>query len=393
MTSSAEHAWQPQYVANFLCDGAKCDSLCCRAWDITIDGETYEKYRQLADSTDRKFILNNIKSAPEGSRLINMDQTKACPFLREDLLCHIQRRYGAEALSQTCRSFPRHLVQLSGFQLRSLSMVCPVAAELALLSPESMTMERVEPAGEDVGWQPLNLANSEQSEKSEALSRLVEEIILGGIAILQNKTYTRQQRLLMLGFYLDRAEELLKQQNAIELIANLTKTYQAANFRQQLRPIFGAFEFDEAGHAAFMGDLLKELRSKDVLPADALPEDFSNLSSISPAFPSALNSEYGNVLDNFLMQEFIHQGYPFRIDDTLMHNYLIFLTSWTLWQYWLLTACQRAKGSLNQKEFIKTVGDYCKVADHTKGYADLLSQRLEKYRDNPMGLIQKLIYL
>lgn len=390
MTSSAEHTWQPRYVAKFLCDGAKCDSLCCRAWDITIDDETYEKYRQLADSTDRKFILNNIKSAPEGSRLIKMDQARSCPFLREDLLCHIQRRYGAEALSQTCRSFPRHLVQLSGFQLRSLSMVCPVAAELALLSPEAMTMERVEPSDEDVGWQPLQV---ETAEKSEALSRLVEEISLGGIAILQNKSYTRQQRLLMLGLYLDRAEELLKQQNAIELIANLTKTYQAEDFRQQLRPVFGAFAFDEEGYSAFMAGLLDDLRSKDILPADALPKDLSSLSAASPAFPSAFTSEYDNVLDNFLVQEFIHLGYPFRIDDTLMHNYLIFLTSWALWQYWLFTACQRANGSLNQKEFIKTVGAYCKVADHTKGYADVLSQRLEKYRDNPMGLIQKLICL
>lgn len=64
MTSSADFSWQPRYVSKFLCDGSQCDSLCCRAWDITIDDETYEKYRRLEDPAGKKFILDNIKNLP-----------------------------------------------------------------------------------------------------------------------------------------------------------------------------------------------------------------------------------------------------------------------------------------------------------------------------------------
>lgn len=391
MTSSADFAWQPRYVSGFVCDGSKCNALCCRAWDIAIDDGTYEKYRQLEDPADKKFILDNIKNLAGGSgRLIKMDQARICPFLCNDLLCHIQRNYGAEALSQTCRSFPRHLVQLYSFQLRSLSMVCPVAAGLALLSAGAMTMEPVDRSGEDTGWESLNF---ESNEKSEALSRLIEEIILGGISILQDKTYTRGQRLFILGLYLDRADELLKQENAIELVADLTKTYQTEGFRQQLRPVFGAFAFDGEGHAAFMQELINGLTDKDILPDSALPKDFPKLPAYGPADPSPLNSTGGNMLDNFLVQEFIHHGYPFRVDDTLMHNYLIFLQSWALWRYWLFHAHRKSGGSLSPREFIRTAGEYCKVADHTKGYAEVLSQLAEKYRDTPMALIQRLIRL
>lgn len=176
-------------------------------------------------------------------------------------------------------------------------------------------------------------------------------------------------------------------------MAGLTKTYQSESFRQELRPVFGAFAFDRKGHAAFMEELINGLRSKDILPDSALQRDFLKLSAGCPAVHFAPDSTGDNMLDNLLAQEFIHHGYPFRVDDALMHNYLIFLQSWALWRCWLFNAYRKAGGSLSPREFIRTAGEYCKVADHTKGYAEVLSQLAEKYRDTPMALIQKLIRL
>lgn len=142
-----------------------------------------------------------------------------------------------------------------------------------------------------------------------------------------------------------------------------------------------------------MEELINGLRSKDILPDSALQRDFLKLSAGCPAVHFAPDSTGDNMLDNLLAQEFIHHGYPFRVDDALMHNYLIFLQSWALWRCWLFNAYRKAGGSLSPREFIRTAGEYCKVADHTKGYAEVLSQLAEKYRDTPMALIQKLIRL
>ena len=35
---------QPKYVADFQCDGSKCNAKCCGKWHIYIDMETYKKY-------------------------------------------------------------------------------------------------------------------------------------------------------------------------------------------------------------------------------------------------------------------------------------------------------------------------------------------------------------
>ena len=39
---------QPKYVADFKCDGSKCNAKCCRSnWRIEIDVDTYKKYQRI----------------------------------------------------------------------------------------------------------------------------------------------------------------------------------------------------------------------------------------------------------------------------------------------------------------------------------------------------------
>ena len=39
---------QPNYVADFQCDGSKCNAKCCgNKWRIGIDVDTYKKYQRI----------------------------------------------------------------------------------------------------------------------------------------------------------------------------------------------------------------------------------------------------------------------------------------------------------------------------------------------------------
>ena len=39
---------QPKYVADFQCDGSKCNAKCCgNKWRIGIDVDTYKKYQRI----------------------------------------------------------------------------------------------------------------------------------------------------------------------------------------------------------------------------------------------------------------------------------------------------------------------------------------------------------
>ena len=105
---------QPEYVKHFQCDGTKCGSKCCQGWQIDIDRGAYEKYAALEDAGFRKEILSKLRWN-EGTKSYRMEMRGvACPMLREDRLCGIQRRMGEEYLSDTCAEFPRRSYLFEG---------------------------------------------------------------------------------------------------------------------------------------------------------------------------------------------------------------------------------------------------------------------------------------
>ncbi len=57
---------------------------------------------------------------------------KRCAFLNEDNLCDIYLEGGETMFCRTCRMYPRHVEEFEGLREISLSLSCPVAAEMIL---------------------------------------------------------------------------------------------------------------------------------------------------------------------------------------------------------------------------------------------------------------------
>lgn len=60
--------YEPEYVEKFQCDGTACGALCCRNWGITIDKETYHKYKLIPQRKLRQKILAAIDTITEAGR-------------------------------------------------------------------------------------------------------------------------------------------------------------------------------------------------------------------------------------------------------------------------------------------------------------------------------------
>ena len=65
---------------------------------------------------------------------IEPDEHGACPFLDDDELCSIQKAMGEGMLSETCRQYPRQTWDFGDYYERSLSLVCPLVADMVLSS-------------------------------------------------------------------------------------------------------------------------------------------------------------------------------------------------------------------------------------------------------------------
>ena len=200
--------FQPEYVGRFKCDGSKCDARCCKNWRIDIDAATYKQYSKLKPKSIAKEITSRMKFDSErGVYVVTLNANGFCPMLTEDNLCSLQAKYGVSFLSVTCSTYPRHTNAFGKFFERSLTMTCPMAAELILFNQEPMKFEFVE-VPEKIHSRNGKIGLTTKIEVSDITAELMLEVQVAMISILQERTLSINQRLIVLCFFVDKLEEV-----------------------------------------------------------------------------------------------------------------------------------------------------------------------------------------
>ncbi|MGN1147922.1 MAG: flagellin lysine-N-methylase [Lachnospiraceae bacterium] len=122
---------KPYYYDKFQCIADKCPDTCCAGWQIVIDDESLERYAESRDAFGVR--LQNSVDWQEGCFL---QYHGRCAMLNEQNLCDLVIEKGEEWLCDTCDRYPRHIEEFDGVREMSLSLSCPVAAEMMLQSEE-----------------------------------------------------------------------------------------------------------------------------------------------------------------------------------------------------------------------------------------------------------------
>jgi lysine-N-methylase len=141
------------YADEFRCIGAACEDTCCQGWTVPIDKATWEKYQQLPESGLRSQIHASIARTAEPAKpekspvfaIIRMNAEHQCPMLTADRLCSIQAELGEQMLSHTCRTYPRIVNAIGSMRETALTLSCPEAARVVLLTPDLRTTNPPDP--------------------------------------------------------------------------------------------------------------------------------------------------------------------------------------------------------------------------------------------------------
>jgi len=353
---------QPKYMENFKCDGRNCPVNCCRRnWRIEIDAETFNKYAQI--ESDEHELTRHIFT--EDGKFFIRQENGACPFLNNDGLCSIQLERGEENISQICRSYPRQLHKIGGIIERSLTLSCPIAAQLILNGGriEFETREIELP-----GWANRQLIVSEPNIAPQILTFAIE-IQLTSISLLQERRLTIDERLIVLGFYLRQVEEIFNRGD-VETILTLNKIYTSEEFFLVQVPILiDSVKFQRKEFVKLMTTAAETIR-------DGAAQKF--IAQIKFEFGGKVRKKffrkYAQAMENFLVNEFFGGMYPFRIDGTIQHNYAVFAVTFKLVETTALSLFSKNSAAnilnlienlvvdLNHNEgFIRAVTDFLKV--------------------------------
>lgn len=204
-------AREPRHFAGFRCLGAECEDTCCDGWAVTIDRPTFEKYKQCPDPAWRSRFQQLIVIQPAGATEHDYARVQlagtTCPFLTEGL-CSIHKELGEGYLSVTCASFPRVWNAVDEVLEKSLDLGCPEAARVALLDPEPMAPVEVTLEPQDFSLARMAAVDTSRAGSAGKPYRHFGAVRTFVLWILQNRALPLWQRLVILGFFCDKVQEM-----------------------------------------------------------------------------------------------------------------------------------------------------------------------------------------
>lgn len=124
----------------FKCKCDKCRHTCCAYWKINASKKDYDRIR----SIDNGINHLEVESFPTSKRYayIKLNSSGKCPCLSKEGLCSLQIKYGTDALTTICMSYPRVFRYINSPEV-SLSTACEGVLE-DLMSNELITFERID---------------------------------------------------------------------------------------------------------------------------------------------------------------------------------------------------------------------------------------------------------
>ncbi len=186
---------KPHYYDEFKCVADQCPDSCCTGWQIVIDEETLEKYK-----TSNDVFSSRLKTSIDWEEGCFKQKNRRCAMLNDNNLCDLITAKGEGWLCHTCDQYPRHTEEFDGVREYSLSISCPIAAQMILNKEEPVTFL------------------VEEDEKEEPLAEEFEEFDFGMLCVLgdvreeifsvvQNRELSIRKRMTIL---MEMAEQLQK---------------------------------------------------------------------------------------------------------------------------------------------------------------------------------------
>lgn len=347
--------FRPEYFGKFKCDGVNCRNNCCkRGWQVSIDQTTYEKYFQLGC---REIIEQIIFHPQLDTYLIKHDEKGTCPFLNKKNLCSIQIKHGEDYLSTICRTYPRVSFNFGEFIEQSLDLSCPIAAEMILFNRERLVFELFQTESRFQGFNSLKIP--------EKFIPYMIEIQIAQISILQERELTINQRLIVLGFFLDKLEEISAREINQGALTRLIAIYESKKFLSDQIPLMlGRIKFDSKKFSRIVIKLFSTLHK------------VANVACISESFGDArreFQRKHATLLENYLVNEMFLNCYPWRFTGSITANYAVFIASYKIFEIILFEST--LKGFDSKEDILELVNQFKTQMDHSgNAYAKIFEQ-------------------
>lgn len=133
---------KPYFYDDFICKADKCKDTCCAGWEVDIDCDTCNKYRNVGGDFGSR-LLDGIDLSSE-QPCFRLKENERCFFLAQNGLCDIYSELGEDGLCDICREHPRFYDFFDGVTEMGLGLCCEKVCEMIFSSDKPITFESYE---------------------------------------------------------------------------------------------------------------------------------------------------------------------------------------------------------------------------------------------------------
>ena len=206
---------EPNYFKDFHCIGGECKNNCCScSWNITFDKRDYLTMKNAKKSKELQELCTHafrrIKKSDNHNVYAQMRMTEEgnCHFLGKDGLCLLQKECGYKVLPYVCRSFPRCYSKYLNTTERYLSSGCEVVVRLLMELSEGIELTNNSDFDNKSSYYASMSIESPQKANSVPY-KYYWDIKTLVISIMKNRSYSVEDRLILLGIAFKHIDELI----------------------------------------------------------------------------------------------------------------------------------------------------------------------------------------
>lgn len=372
----------PEYMKEFQCIGSACEDTCCAGWSVNIEKETFTKYKKLKPSELKTQIKENVirnrsNSSDDSYAKIKMESVGGgCGLMDEAGLCKVHKELGPEFLSNTCAIYPRNTNIVDGVLEKTAALSCPEVSRLVLLNEQGIEfIQDVEPRN----TRTLINYNTMTPEQQE----LFWDLRIFTIKTLQNRSTSIENRLIILGLFLKKFEELdaiNKREKMLNLIQEFERNIDDKSFIESIDSLPANISFQiKLCKKLFDYRTTTLMNSKrylecveemvEGLGADGQHKDAEVIQRYKDAYemnykPFFENREY--ILENYLVNYVFMNLFPFS-NQTVTDSFSMLIINFSMIKLHLIGMAKYHQG-LTDELVVKLVQSYSKTIDHNGTY-------------------------
>lgn len=383
------HYKKPQYYDNFTCIADRCPDTCCAGWQIVIDDISLENYGKISGTFGER-----LQKSIDWKEGIFRQNQRRCAFLNQENLCDLYRELGADSLCDTCRMYPRHVEEYEDLREFSLSLSCPVAAEMILGCKEQVRFLEEE---DDV---------EEQEEEYEDFDIILfdwlEEAREVLLEVIQDRSLPVSARMLVLLNVSFLSQKALDQGILLEMdlraeVEKAVSESRKTSVQKQGEKVFQnkilllkdlqKLEVLREGWTELLHRLEKNLYARGVEDYEALREEF--LESVQE---TSSQKKQWEIYEEQLLVFFVYTYFCGAVYDDMIYTKAILAVFSVLWIEELWMERWLSKGQkLEFQDMVQVAYTYAREIEHSDENLNLLEEffdtRTVYYPEKMEGII------